>query len=124
LVEILVTVAIMGIAITGIFSALSTYLMLGSVQRSTANVDQVIRTYSESMVSASYVSCASSYASVTLPSGYSFSAGPTIDYWKGDSPATFSSTCASDKGVQRISATVREQSSGQSQQFVIAKNSG
>ncbi len=114
----------MGVAISGIFSCLSTFLMLGSVQRSTANVDLVVRTYSERVVAASYVTCASSYASVTLPSGYSFAAGPTIDYWKGDSPATFSSTCASDKGVQRISATVREQSSGRAQQFVIAKNSG
>lgn len=124
LVEILVTVAILGLVTAGLFGTLSTFLMLGSVQRSTANIDQVVRTYSERIESASYVSCASSYSSVTLPSGYSFSAGPTLAYWNGDSPATFGSTCSSDKGVQRISATVREQSSGKSQQLVIAKNSG
>lgn len=124
LVEILVTVAILGLVTAGLFGTLSTFLMLGSVQRSTANIDQVVRTYSERIESASYVNCASSYPSVTLPSGYSFSAGPTFAYWNGDSPATFGSTCSGDKGVQRISATVREQSSGKTQQLVIAKNSG
>jgi prepilin-type N-terminal cleavage/methylation domain-containing protein len=124
LVEVLVAVSIMGIAMTGIFQALSTFLNAGTVERSVANVDLVVRTYSERAIAAPYVNCASAYSAVILPSGYSFLAGPTIDYWNGDSPTTFSATCASDKGVQRITATVREQSSRQAQLLVVTKNSG
>jgi prepilin-type N-terminal cleavage/methylation domain-containing protein len=124
LVEILVAVAIMGIAVVGIMMALATMLNVSSVGRSLANVDQVTRKYTENMTAASYSSCASSYSSVTLPSGYSFSSGPTISYWNGDNPATFASSCSSDQGVQRIAATVREQSSGQTASVVVIKNRG
>jgi prepilin-type N-terminal cleavage/methylation domain-containing protein len=124
LVEVLVTVSIMGIAMSGIFQALSTFLNAGMVERSVANVDVAVRTYSERVIAAAYVNCASAYSVVTLPSGYSFSVAPTISYWNGDNPATFNATCTSDKGVQRLSATVREQSSGQAQPLVITKNSG
>jgi prepilin-type N-terminal cleavage/methylation domain-containing protein len=124
LVEILVAVAIMGIAVVGILMALATMLNVSTVGRSLANVDQVTRKYSESITAASYASCASSYSSVTLPSGYSFSSGPTITYWNGDNPPTFASSCSSDKGVQRIAASLREQSSGQTANVVVIKNRG
>jgi prepilin-type N-terminal cleavage/methylation domain-containing protein len=124
LVEVLVAVAIMGIAVVGIMMALATMINVSSVGRSLANVDQVARKYSESMTAASYTSCASSYSSVTLPSGYSFSSGPTITYWNGDNPPTFASSCSSDKGVQRVAASVREQSSGQTSNVVVVKNRG
>jgi type II secretory pathway pseudopilin PulG len=124
LVEILVAVSILGIAVTGIFGALSTFLQVSTVDRSVADINRVVRTYSEGMNVATYSPCASSYPSVTLPSGYTFSAGPTVRYWNGDNPATFASSCGTDKGVQQISATVRQSVSGQTQQFVIAKSSG
>jgi len=81
LVEILVTVSIMGIAMSGIFQALSTFLNAGMIERSVANVDVALRTYSERVIAAPYVNCASIYSVVTLPSGYSFSVAPTISYW-------------------------------------------
>jgi prepilin-type N-terminal cleavage/methylation domain-containing protein len=124
LVEILVAVAIMGIAVVGIMMSLATILNVSTVGRSLANVDQVTRKYSENATAATYTACASSYSSVTLPSGYSFSSGPTITYWKGDNPATFAASCSSDQGVQRIAATIREQSSGQTASVVVIKNRG
>jgi type II secretory pathway pseudopilin PulG len=110
LVEILVAVTILGISIVGIFGALSTFLEAGTVDRSVANVDQVLRTYSEGLIATSYLNCASSYPSVTLR------------YWNGDNPATFASSCGVDKGVQQISVTVQS-ATGQSAPLVIAKNS-
>jgi len=124
LVEILISVALLGIAVIGIFSSIATFLQIGGAARSIANVDQTARVYTEGLTAATYVNCATTYPSVTLPSGYTFSSGPTIAYWNGDNPATFASTCGTDKGVQRISATVRQTSSGQSAPLVITKNSG
>jgi prepilin-type N-terminal cleavage/methylation domain-containing protein len=121
LIELLATIAIMGLAIVGLLGALGTFLHAGTIQRSTANIDQVSRVYTEALVSAPYGSCATAYSSVTLPAGYSFAAGPTVRYWNGDNPATFATTCATDRGVQQVSATVKDNSSGQSQQVAVAK---
>ena len=104
LVEILVAVSILGIAVVGIFSALATFLQAGRIDRSVADLDQVVRTYSEGLNGATYASCASSYPTVTLPAGgaYTFVSSPTIKYWNGDNPATFASSCGTDKGIQQI----------------------
>ena len=117
-------VTILGISVFGIFGAMSTFLQAGTVDRSIADINQVVRTYSEGLNAASYAPCASSYSSVTIPSGYAFSAGPTVRYWNGDNPATFASSCVTDKGVQQISATVGQSVSGQTQQLVVVKSSG
>jgi prepilin-type N-terminal cleavage/methylation domain-containing protein len=121
LVELLATIAIMGLAIVGLLGALGTFLQAGTIERSTANIDQVSRVYTEALVSAPYGNCATAYASVTLTAGYSFAAGPTVRYWNGDSPATFATTCATDRGVQQVSGTVKDNSSGQSQPVAVAK---
>jgi prepilin-type N-terminal cleavage/methylation domain-containing protein len=124
LVETLLAVTLLAIAVVGIMYSLTTFLGVSQVARSSANLDAVARQYTEGVEAASYQSCASSYTSVTLPSGYSFSAGPTIAYWNGDNPATYSSTCSADKGVQQISATVKESSTGRTVALTISKNSG
>jgi len=124
LVEILMAVALLGIAVIGIFSSLATFLRVGGEARSIANVDQTARVYTEGLTAATYVNCATSYPSVTLPSGYTLPSGSTITYWNGDNPATFASTCTSDKGVQRISATLRESASGEDVALIVTKNSG
>ena len=124
LVETLVSVTLLGIAVVGIMYALSTFLAVSGVARSTANLDAAARKYTEGVEAASYVNCASSYSSVTLPSGYTFSSGPTITYWNGDAPATYSASCGTDNGVQRIAATVQETSSGRTTAITFSKNSG
>jgi prepilin-type N-terminal cleavage/methylation domain-containing protein len=124
LVETLIAVSLLAISVIGIMYSLTTFISVSGVARSSANLDAVVRTYTEGVVAAPYVNCASSYSSVTLPSGYSFSSGPTLSYWNGDDPATFSSTCSTDKGAQRIAATVREQSSGRIATVTITKNAG
>jgi hypothetical protein len=124
LVDVLVSLTLIGLAGTGILAAVQTFMQASSTQRSLANLDQVVRSYGEGVVAAAYATCASSYPSVSLPAGYSFASGPVLSFWNGDSPATFSSTCTADKGVQRIAATVRENASGTTQQLVVAKNQG
>jgi prepilin-type N-terminal cleavage/methylation domain-containing protein len=123
LVELLVTITIMATAMVAVFTGLTVLYRATSVERSNANLDQVVRTYSEGLASAAYAACSTSYSTVALPAGYSTTAGPTITYWKGDNPATFGSTCTagSDPGIQQFSATIQEDRTGQRQQLLVTK---
>lgn len=123
LVELLVTITIMATAMIAIFVGLTVLSRATSVERSSANIDQVVRTYSEALASAPYAACSTSYSTVTLPTGYSTVTAPTITYWNGDSPATFGSSCiaGSDPGVQQFSTTIQEDQTGQLQRLLVTK---
>lgn len=121
LVELTVTLAIMGIAVVGLFAALQTFVTASANERAAANLDGVLHTYSEALVAAPYVNCAASYPTVTLPAGYAFTSGPSVRYWNGDNPATFGSSCSTDNGAQQITATVQDGATGATQQVVVAK---
>lgn len=122
LVEVLVTILLMALAVPAILGALASLMQAGATERSIAQADQVVRTYSEGLAAAPYVACAPSYPGITLPSGYSFAAGPTVKYWNGDGPATFATTCTTDNGVQQISATIKDDRSGTTQRLLIGKS--
>ena len=83
--------------------------------RSTANLDTVARAYTrKASLPRPMSNSASSFPSATCRRATPSRRGPTVTYWNGDDPATFEWTCATDKGVQRISATVQESSTGRS----------
>lgn len=122
LVELLVTITIMGLASIAVFAGLATFYKTTVVQRSTADLDQVVRAYAERLDSAPYAACAVAYSAVTLPDGYTFSTGPTVTYWNGDhAPATFATPCSTDRGLQQVTATVQKIATGQRQTITIAK---
>jgi len=125
LVELLVTITIMATAMIAIFVGLSSLIRATIVQRSNANIDVVVRAYSEQIASTSYVPCAAAYSSVTLPSGYSTVGPPVVNYWNGDNPATFGSSCTvpTDTGLQQVSTTIREDVSGQRRVVLLGKRS-
>jgi prepilin-type N-terminal cleavage/methylation domain-containing protein len=127
LVEVLISIAIMGILFIGIFAGMATFLKATVVHRSSARLDVVSRSYSERLTSVGYALCATnaSYfggvSGIVLPAGYTYAAGPTISYWGGSNPAAFGPTCTSDQGLQQISATIRETSTGRQQVLVLVK---
>lgn len=119
LLELLVSVSIMGTAFVAIIAGIGTTLLSTDVHRQASTAEVVLRSYAERIqdpTDVPYVDCAttSSYASPTgfsLP-GAGWSASITsVRAWQGDSPPTYSSTCpASDKGLQQL--TLRVQSPG------------
>jgi type II secretory pathway pseudopilin PulG len=123
LVELLVTITIMGTAMIAIFIGLASLYRATSVQRSSANLDQVVRIYSEALSAAPYTACATAYSTVTLPAGYSTTAVPAIAYWNGDNPSTFGSSCSvgTDTGLQQLSTTIQDDRSGQRQRILTTK---
>jgi type II secretory pathway pseudopilin PulG len=116
LLELLLTVSIMGTAFIGVLAGIGTTLTASDTQRQTATAETVLRSYAERMkdpVDVPYVDCATtaSYAAVpvgfTLPNAGWTATVTTVTKWQGDSPPTFSAPCSPDKGVQQLTLQVK-----------------
>lgn len=115
LVELLVTIAILAIAFTGILAGVGTALIASDVHRKAATSETLVRNVGEMLVDRAvpYVPCAKSTSysitGVTIPSGYNASVA-SVDLWDGKSPAGYVptlSTCPeADAGVQRLTVLV------------------
>jgi len=125
LLELLVTVSIMGIAFVGILAGIGTTFMATDSHRQDATAEAVLRSYAERMKDPTgmvYVNCATT-ATYGVPTGFALPATPagwtaTVTsslYWQGDTaPATFTGVCGTDKGLQQL--TLRVQSPAGSHQ--------
>ena len=110
LIEVLVTVTIMGIAFTAILGGISTAILASDIHRKQATAQTVLRNLAEFETLAAYTACATTYSTVgfAIPTGYTVSVTP-IEYWVQSPPSggqitgTFSGTCPSpDQGLQRL----------------------
>lgn len=110
LIELLVTVAIMGIAFAAIIGGFVTVVMGSDLHRKQATEATIVRSFVEKIKTEPYVSCAvsSSYGAGFVPADSNFSVTVTsVAFWDGTNPATFSATCpATDKGVQAVTVKV------------------
>jgi type II secretory pathway pseudopilin PulG len=130
LVEVLITITIVGIAFTGILAGLATAINLSGRHRGQANADVVLVSAAESVKNQAYTQCAStsSYnpaSGVTLPSGWSASnlSITSVRKWNGTS---FQTSCpTTDQGLQliTISATTPDNKSTESVEVVKRQNS-
>jgi Tfp pilus assembly protein PilV len=115
LLELLVTVTIMGTAFVGIIAGIGTTFMATDSHRQEATAEGVLRSYAERIQDANdvpYVDCAttSTYASPTgfsLPAaGWSASVTSVLS-WQGGPPPTFAASCpVPDKGLQQLTLRV------------------
>jgi prepilin-type N-terminal cleavage/methylation domain-containing protein len=121
LIELLVTIAIMGIAFASILGGMGLFVKTESVQRSNARLDTEIRTYAEQLLGQPYVNCAApaTYAAAVAPAGYSSTL--TVAYWDGNLPAAFTPGCTSDKGLQQLTIVLRT-TNGVSGTLVVGKS--
>ena len=119
LVEILVTVTIIGIGFGAVLGAIAVFHRSTATQRRTATNDSVVRTYAEQLQATTYSNCASSYNSVSVPSGYTRTV--VVSYWSGDAAGTYSSSCSGgDKGAQRLKVTLTA-SAGRADTIYVVK---
>ncbi|HJQ44865.1 MAG TPA: type II secretion system protein [Amycolatopsis sp.] len=111
LVELLVTVVILGLAGVALVAGLTTAVMVSDSHRKATGAGATIRDYAEAIesvvVTSGYqVSCAPTYAAgFTPPSGFTAPSITAVSYWNG---AGFPGTCdpATDTGVQRLTLRV------------------
>ena len=126
LVELLITITIVGIAFTGILAGLATAINLSGRHRGQANADVVLVSAAESVKNQAYTQCAStsSYnptSGVTLPSGWSAShlSITSVRKWNGTS---FVTTCPStDQGLQLITITANTPDGNSTESVEIVK---
>jgi prepilin-type N-terminal cleavage/methylation domain-containing protein len=130
--EIILTIAIVGIAFAAILGGMATSIVVSDVHRKQATADALARSAAEAVKdqAVAYVSCAgpNAYADAlpAAPSGYSVSI-TAVAYWDGTSsnPMTFSGTCPSpDRGAQRITVVARSTDGRASETLEFVKRSG
>jgi prepilin-type N-terminal cleavage/methylation domain-containing protein len=112
LVEIVITIAIVGVTFSAILGGLFASITVSALQQKEATADTVARSAAE-VVKASehnpYSNCAGaghySLTGLSVPSGFSVTI-TNVEYWDGQPPAgggvVFPQNCSSDHGMQRI----------------------
>jgi prepilin-type N-terminal cleavage/methylation domain-containing protein len=109
LIELLMSVAIMGVAFSVIVTGMFTFVTSANSHRTQANAGLYARQYAEAIANASYASCAASYGALpyTPPAGYV--AANTVLIWDEYS-STFSvapgSCSGADDRMQRVHITL------------------
>ena len=116
LVELLLTIVILGLAGVAVLGGLGTSIIVSDAHRKETVSGAAVRAYAEQLqtkvAATGYVSCGGvgSYASGTVgytpPAGYA--ATPTgVTYWNL-STKTFAASCGTDSGVQAVTLQVRD----------------
>jgi Tfp pilus assembly protein PilV len=133
LIEVLITVSIVGLGVVAIITSAGSTFRLSGVSREESQADQMLVRYAENLIAVPYQACTSgpvpynaaaisAIPSTNLPDGITVGAPGTVaarpdafalsiqsvSYWNGDlSPATFSTTCpATDLGSQQLALLV------------------
>jgi len=123
LIELLVAVTIMSIAFVILLSAILVFTHSTTMYRGSADLDGAMRTYTQALENAPYDAvCPTDYSAVPVPAG--FTASLQIRYLDptGGSMAYTTTTCpASDKGAQRLTATLTRTAGGRQDQLVLVK---
>jgi Tfp pilus assembly protein PilE len=112
LVELLVTVVILGTAVVALVGALALAVRVSDIHRKQATAGAAVRAFAETLETYlarpdTYQGCADAddYTALALydaPSGYQERV-VDVDYWDG---STFAETCTLDRGIQRVSLEV------------------
>lgn len=125
LIELLVALAILGIALVAIIGAFGASITMSDVHRKQASAGAGVRNYAELVTNyvagTGYSPCAAAgaYAAGTVgytaPTGYS-AAPVSIKYWTG---SAWSASCASDTGLQQLTLAVSSTDTRASERLVL-----
>jgi prepilin-type N-terminal cleavage/methylation domain-containing protein len=108
LLELLMAVAVMGIAVVAVTGGIAVSIRMSDVHRKQAQAGAYIRDFAEAVEKAvmatpsGYVPCApaGTYDShYTLPSSFTRPTPTPVKYWDG---TTFAASCTADKGIQQL----------------------
>jgi type II secretory pathway pseudopilin PulG len=123
LIELLMAIAIIGIALTAVMGAMSTGIRMSDVHRKQAVAGTLVAGYAESVkqavkTSGYQVSCAPTYASTyAVPTGY-IKAMISVSFW---TTSGFQTTCntTGDVGLQRLTLRVASSDNRASERLVV-----
>jgi len=148
LIEVMLTVALLGIGFVAILNSVSSSMTISSGSRVRSHADALLVRYAENLIAVPYEPCSggagpyataatSAIPSTDLPDGITVGAPGTappqsnafelsissVGYWNGDlSPATFSSTCPpSDPGSEELTLLVHAGDGSYNETMIIVK---
>ena len=124
LLELLVALAIMGLAVVAVVGGLSTSIMMSDIHRKQATAGAYVRDYAEAIQSAGYQTSCVNYSSPsglpTLPTGYTKTV-VSVSSWTGSSwlsNPSWQSSC-SDTGLHQVKVQVASSDGRASEQLFI-----
>ncbi|MDX6229600.1 MAG: hypothetical protein QOI76_2990 [Frankiales bacterium] len=104
--ELLLTVAIMGIAIVTIVGGAMTSILDSDYNHKQADASNVVQAYADSVAALAYQPCSASYVpAYTPPTGYVVGVVGT-EYWDTVTSAFISTCPAADYGLERLTLQV------------------
>jgi prepilin-type N-terminal cleavage/methylation domain-containing protein len=135
LIELLVTVVILGVVFVAILGGMATGMVVSDLHRKQATAETIIRSYAEAVKAAAYTICAAPAAYTASAVGYSVPAGlsPTysvavaaVRYWQpGGATGSFVSslgTCpGSDNKLQSVTLHVGSSDGRDSETMQVVK---
>jgi Tfp pilus assembly protein PilE len=124
LLELMITVAILGLAGVAIISGLGTAVGVSGAHRKQSTAGATVRSFAEAIESSvlnnGYVAtCTPGYASgFTSPTGFTTPQITAVSFWTG---SAFQTTCdpADDRGVQRLTLQVSSMDGRATEQLVL-----
>ena len=128
LVEMVVSIALLGVVVVALLAGLTTAIATSSQHRKLATADTLLRSAAE-IVSAPetpYVACASTTTyGAALPNDPTGQLGLTVtmvEHWNGSGTTpSFSATCSPDTGLQRITLQARSIDNKQTETVQVVK---
>ena len=132
LIEAVIAVFILATAIVALIGGLGTSLIASDAQRKNVTADSVVRSWAEKLQAAPWSSCVTkataAYSAATLgvttPPKYATPTIASVDYWQGDSPATYGASCSAGSltdTAQRITLVERSSDGRGGQRVQIVK---
>ncbi|MEU4194836.1 type II secretion system protein [Kribbella sp. NPDC026611] len=110
LLELVMAIALMGVAVVAVMSGLTTTVLMSDAQRKEATAVATVRDYASALqqyvANGHYVACAASYAvpGFTPPDGFTARVvAGSVQYWTG---ALWLPLCLPDRGLQRLRVSV------------------
>lgn len=131
LVEVVITVAILGIAVAAILGGLGTSILTSTIHREQATVETVLRSYAEAVQNATYVPCPSAgptayvTSSVTVPASFNPITSVPVKAVPSNPPFTGTfAACgagAADTGSEQVTIQASSKDGRVSEQVQIIK---
>lgn len=125
LIELVVALAILGIAMVAVVGALGASITMSDIHRKQSTAGAEARNYGELVenyvAGTGYTACAApaSYAPATVgyaaPAGYA-AAATTLRYWTG---SAWSASCGTDNGLQQLTVSVSSTDTRAVEQLVV-----
>jgi prepilin-type N-terminal cleavage/methylation domain-containing protein len=120
LLELLVALAIMGVAVVAVMGGLGASVTMSDVHRKQATAGAYVRAYAEtlesSMAGGGYVGCAST-TTYPVPTLTNYSASVvSVRYWTG---SAWAASCTTDLGVQQVTVEVHSSDNRAREQLVV-----